>query len=141
VLAGGGAKGGAHVGGAQGARRNARAHRLHRGHQHGRTRRRRLCVRHPASELRKFLLGIDWKNGRRRCRLSATCEPIEQKRAGVTYSNNFEMGLKDSRVIVAERSSSTPQCDRGLAAAYVAGARAQTDFDALPIPFARSPPT
>jgi NTE family protein len=43
----------------------------------------------PAGELEKFLVGVDWKKvvgsqGRR------DLEPIEQKRAGVTYSNDFE---------------------------------------------------
>src|SRR6188508_3780016 len=46
----------------------------------------------PADELEKFLVGIDWKKvvgsqGRR------DLEPIEQKRAGATYSNDLEVGI------------------------------------------------
>ena len=46
----------------------------------------------PAADLEKFVTTIDWKKvvgsqGRREL------EPIEQKRAGATYSNEFEFGL------------------------------------------------
>src|SRR5688572_6991910 len=46
----------------------------------------------PASDLEKFVTTIDWKKvvgsqGRREL------EPMEQKRAGATYSNEFEFGL------------------------------------------------
>ena len=46
----------------------------------------------PAEDLEKFVTGIDWKKvvgsqGRR------DLEPIEQKRAGATYSNDFELGI------------------------------------------------
>src|SRR6186997_1142757 len=46
----------------------------------------------PANELEAFVTTIDWKKvvgsqGRR------DLEPIEQKRAGATYSNDFELGI------------------------------------------------
>ena len=71
VLAGGGAKGGAHVGVLVGG-----------GYASG----------IPASDLEKFVTTIDWKKvvgsqGRREL------EPMEQTRAGATYSNEFEFGL------------------------------------------------
>src|SRR3982751_3676363 len=43
----------------------------------------------PAKELETFLLGINWKKVVGGVGLR-DLEPIEQKRAGVTYSNNFE---------------------------------------------------
>ncbi len=47
----------------------------------------------PASQLEKFLLGIEWKKVVGGLGLR-DLEPIEQKRAGVTYSNTFELGLR-----------------------------------------------
>ena len=52
----------------------------------------------PADGLEKFVVGIDWKTvvggaGRR------DLQTIEQKRAGATYSNDIEMGLRDKRVM------------------------------------------
>ena len=46
----------------------------------------------PAKDLETFVSGIDWKKvvgsqGRREL------QPIEQKRAGATYSNDFELGI------------------------------------------------
>jgi predicted acylesterase/phospholipase RssA len=47
----------------------------------------------PADELEQFIVGINWKSavgglGRR------DLEPIEEKRAGVTYSNDPELGIQ-----------------------------------------------
>jgi len=87
----------------------------------------------PAAELEKFLVGIDWQNvvggvGRR------DLMTIEQKRAGVTYSNELEMGLKDKRIVLPGGIVNTSNIE-DLLRTYVAGARAQSDFDQLPIPF------
>jgi len=87
----------------------------------------------PAADLETFVTGIDWKAvvggaGRR------DLEPIEQKRAGVTYSNSLEMGLKDGRVVLPGGIVNTSSIE-DLLRTYVAGARAQTEFDRLPIPY------
>ena len=61
-------------------------------------------------------------------------QPIEQKRAGVTYSNNFELGLQDKRIVIPGGVVDTASIE-DLLRDYVAGARMQPDFDKLPIPF------
>ena len=93
----------------------------------------RLRLGIPAAELQEFLLGIEWASvvgglGQR------DLEPIEQKRAGVTYSNDFELGLKDGRVIVPGGLVNTSGIE-DLLRSYVARARMQSSFDRLPIPF------
>jgi len=133
VLAGGGAKGGAHVGvlkvleelhvpvdciagTSMGALVGA-------GYASGQT----------AAEIEKFMVGVQWSSvignaGRR------DLEPIEQKRAGVTYSNELEFGLKGGRIVVPGGIVDTARIDN-LLRVYVAGARKESDFDKLPIPF------
>ena len=87
----------------------------------------------PARDLETFLTGIDWKavvggvGGR-------DLQPIEQKRAGVTYSNNFEFGLQQKQVVLPGGVVNTASIE-DLLRTYVAGARMQPDFDKLPIPF------
>mgnify|MGYP005811058613 CR=1 FL=1 len=133
VLAGGGAKGGAHVGilkvleemrvpvdciagTSMGALVGA-------GYASGQT----------AAEIEKFLRGVQWNSvigsaGRR------DLEPIEQKRAGVTYSNELEFGIKGGRIIVPGGIVDTARIEN-LLRVYVARARMEADFDKLPIPF------
>jgi len=87
----------------------------------------------PAAELERFLVNIDWKAvvggaGRR------DLQTIEQKRAGVTYSNDLEMGLQDGRVVLPGGIVNTSSIE-DLLRSYVARARAQADFDRLPIPY------
>jgi hypothetical protein len=79
VLAGGGAKGGAHIGALKVLRGDARADRLHRRHQHRGARRRGYASASRPRKSRKFVTGIDWAAvmggvGRRKL------EPVEQKR-------------------------------------------------------------
>jgi NTE family protein len=87
----------------------------------------------PAKELETFLTGIDWKavvggvGGR-------DLQPIEQKRAGVTYSNSFEFGLQHKQVVLPGGVVNTASIE-DLLRTYVAGARMQPDFDKLPIPY------
>ena len=92
VLAGGGAKGGAHVGVLKVLEE------LHvpidciAGTSMGALIGGGYAAGIPADELEKFLVAIDWKKvvgsqGRR------DLEPIEQKRSGPTYSNEFEFGI------------------------------------------------
>ena len=133
VLAGGGAKGGAHIGVLKvleemhvpvdciaGTSMGAL---IGGGYASGKT----------AAELEEFVTGIDWKSvvggvGRR------DLQTIEQKRAGTTYSNNIEMGLKDGRLVLPAGIVNTSSID-DLLRTYVAGARSETDFDELPIPY------
>lgn len=87
----------------------------------------------PAAELEKFLVGVDWKRvvgsqGRR------DLEPIEQKRAGPTYSNDFEFGITPDGIRVPSGLVNTSNVE-DLLRVYVANARLETDFDKLPIPF------
>ena len=87
----------------------------------------------PAGELEKFLTGIDWKKvvgsqGRR------DLEPIEQKRAGVTYSNDFELGITPNGITTPGGLINASNVD-DLLRVYVASARLETDFDKLPIPY------
>ena len=87
----------------------------------------------PAADLEKFVVGIDWKTvvggvGRR------DLQTIEQKRAGVTYSNDIELGLKHKQVLLPGGIVNTSSIE-DLLRTYVARSRAQTDFDKLPIPY------
>jgi NTE family protein len=87
----------------------------------------------PADKMQVFLDGIDWKRviggvgGR-------SMQPIEQKRQGVTYSNNLQLGIKDSRIVLAPGLINTSAID-DLLRGFVGKAREQSNFDRLPIPF------
>jgi NTE family protein len=87
----------------------------------------------PAAELEEFIVGIDWQKvvgsqGRR------DLEPIEQKRAGATYSNNLEFGITSNGLTTAGGLINTSSIE-DLLRLYVASARFEADFDKLPIPF------
>jgi NTE family protein len=133
VLAGGGAKGGAHVGVLKVLEE------LHipidciAGTSMGALVGAGYASGIPSSELEEFVTGIDWKSvvgglGQR------DLQPIEQKRAGVTYSNNFEAGLKDKTLMFPGGLVSTSGIE-DLLRSYVARSRMQPNFDRLPIPF------
>ena len=133
VLAGGGAKGGAHVGVLKVLEELRVPVSCIAGTSMGALVGAGYASGIPAAELQEFLLGIDWASvvgglGQR------DLEPIEQKRAGVTYSNDFELGLKDKRVIVPGGLVNTSGIE-DLLRSYVARARMQSSFDRLPIPF------
>jgi NTE family protein len=86
-----------------------------------------------SADMTTFLLGIDWKTvvgglGQR------GLEPIEQKRQGVTYSNTLELGLQDSHVIMAPGLVNTSGIEN-LLRGFVAKARSVSDFDQFAIPF------
>ena len=133
VLAGGGAKGGAHVGVLKVLEE------LHvpidciAGTSMGALIGGGYAAGIPADELEKFLVGIDWKRvvgsqGRR------DLEPIEQKRSGPTYSNEFEFGITPNGVAAPGGLINTSNVE-DLLRVYVARARLETDFNKLPIPY------
>ena len=87
----------------------------------------------PAAELERFLINVDWKKvvgsqGRRQL------EPIEQKRAGVTYTNDLEFGITPDGITTPGGLINTSNVE-DLLRSYVATARLETDFDNLPIPY------
>ncbi|HET7812327.1 MAG TPA: patatin-like phospholipase family protein [Steroidobacteraceae bacterium] len=87
----------------------------------------------PAKDLETFVTTIDWKKvvgsqGRR------DLEPIEQKRAGATYSNDFEFGITPEGVTLPGGLVNTSNIE-DLLRTYVANARSVSQFDKLPIPY------
>ena len=133
VLAGGGAKGGAHVGVLKVLEEMRVPVDCIAGTSMGALIGAGYASGIPAKDLEIFLTSIDWKavvggvGGR-------DLQPIEQKRAGVTYSNQFELGLQDKRVVIPGGVVNTSSIE-DLLRTYVASARMQPDFDKLPIPF------
>ena len=133
VLAGGGAKGGAHVGVLKVLEEMHVPIDCIAGTSMGALVGGGYASGIPAKGLEEFVTGIDWKAvvggvGKR------DLQTIEQKRAGVTYSNDIELGLKDRRVQLPAGIVNTSSIE-DLLRTYVARARAQTDFDKLPIPY------
>src|SRR5688572_480719 len=87
----------------------------------------------PAAGLEEFVTHINWgkvvgSQGRR------DLEPIEQKRAGATYSNEFEFGLTAEGVTLPGGLVNTSNIE-DLLRSYVATARMTDQFDKLPIPY------
>ncbi|HEX7374648.1 MAG TPA: patatin-like phospholipase family protein [Steroidobacteraceae bacterium] len=133
VLAGGGAKGGAHVGVLKVLEQMHVPVDCIAGTSMGALVGAGYASGIPADELEKFLVGINWKSvvggeGRREL------EPIEQKRDGVTYSNQLELGLRKGGVIAPAGLVNTSNIE-DLLRSYVATARMQSSFDKLPIPY------
>ena len=133
VLAGGGAKGGAHVGVLKVLEEMHVPIDCIAGTSMGALVGGGYASGIPAAELEKFVTGIDWKAvvggvGRR------DLETIEQKRAGATYSNEIEFGLQNKRVVLPAGIVNTSNIE-DLLRSYVAASRAQADFDKLPIPY------
>ena len=133
VLAGGGAKGGAHVGVLKVLEQ------LHvpidciAGTSMGALVGGGYASGIPAAELEKFLGEIEWRKvvggqGRR------DLEPVEQKRVGAIYSNDFEFGITPNGVTTPGGLINTSNVE-DLLRTYVASARLETDFDRLPIPY------
>ena len=133
VLAGGGAKGGAHVGVLKVLEEMRVPIDCIAGTSMGALVGGGYASGIPAAGLEEFVTGIDWKSvvggvGKR------DLQTIEQKRAGVTYSNDIELGLQDGRILLPGGIVNTSSIE-DLLRTYVARARAQTDFDRLPIPY------
>lgn len=133
VLAGGGAKGGAHVGVLKVLEELRVPVDCIAGTSMGALVGAGYASGQSAGEIEKFLVGVKWNSvigsaGRR------DLEPIEQKRADVTYSNELEFGLRGGRIIVPGGIVDTARIEN-LLRVYVARARMEADFDRLPIPF------
>jgi NTE family protein len=133
VLAGGGAKGGAHVGVLKVLEEMHVPIDCIAGTSMGALVGGGYASGIPARDLEKFLVGINWPRVVGGVGLRELA-PIEQKRAGATYSNDLDLGLKDGQVIVPSGLISTSGID-DLLRSYVAKARSQSDFDRLPIPY------
>jgi NTE family protein len=133
VLAGGGAKGGAHVGVLKVLEEMHVPIDCIAGTSMGALAGGGYASGIPADKLQTFLEGINWKRvvggvGTR------NLQPIEQKRQGVTYSNQLQLGIKDSRIVIAPGLVDASSID-DLLRGFVGKAREQPDFDRLPIPF------
>ena len=133
VLAGGGAKGGAHVG----VLKVLEEHRVPidciAGTSVGALVGAGYAAGLPAAELESFLTGIDWDAvvggvGRR------PREPMEQKRLGIAASTDFDLGVQHGHVVAPGGLANTSGID-DLLRTFVAGARTVADFDHLPIPY------
>lgn len=133
VLAGGGAKGGAHVGVLKVLEQMHVPVDCIAGTSMGALVGGGYASGIPADGLEKFLLGIEWPKVVGGVGLRGH-EPIEQKRAGVTYSNSLDMGLRGAQVVVPGGLISTAGID-DLLRSYVAKARGISNFDNLPIPY------
>ena len=133
VLAGGGAKGGAHVGVLKVLEELKVPIDCIAGTSMGALVAGGYASGIPAKDLEKFMLGIDWPKVVGGVGLWEK-EPIEQKRAGVTFSNDLDMGLQDGKVIMPGGLVNTSGID-DLLRSYVANVRGVSSFDQLPIPF------
>jgi len=133
VLAGGGAKGGAHVGVLKVLEE------LHvpvdciAGTSMGALVGAGYAAGLPAADLEEFLRGIDWEAvvggiGRR------PLEPIAQKRIVMAASSGVDLGVKDGHIVTPSGLTNTSGID-DLLRTYVARARMVSDFDKLPIPY------
>jgi NTE family protein len=133
VLAGGGAKGGAHVGVLKVLEQQRVPIDCIAGTSMGALIGAGYAAGVPARELDAFITGINWSDvvggaGRR------PLEPIEQKRFADAASTPIELGFHDGSVITPGGLANTSGIDN-LLRTYVAKARMVADFDRLPIPF------
>lgn len=133
VLAGGGAKGGAHVGALKVLEE------LHvpidciAGTSIGALVGAGYATGQPAADIEKFVTGIDWASviggaGRRQL------EPIEQKRLSLDAGSKLQVGLIDGKLVTPSGLADASSID-DLLRGYVARSRGVADFNKLPIPF------
>jgi NTE family protein len=133
VLAGGGAKGGAHVGVLKVLEELRVRIDCIAGTSMGALVGGGYASGMPLDAMEEFLLGIDWKGvvgGVGRWRL----KPIEQKLASDVYSNQIEAGIVEGSLQTESGLVDTNDIEN-LLRQYVARARSRVDFDDLPIPF------
>ena len=133
VLAGGGAKGGAHVGVLKVLEEQRVQIDCIAGTSMGALVGAGYAAGMPVAELEQFITGIDWDAvvggvGRR------PLEPIEQKRLATAASSDLDLGVKNGEVVTPAGLSNTSRID-DLLRTYVARARTVSDFNELPIPY------
>ena len=133
VLAGGGAKGGAHIGALKVLEEMRVPVDCIAGTSIGALVGAGYATGQPAAEIEKFVTGIDWAAviggvGRR------TYEPIEQKRLAIDAGSKLQMGLIDGKLVTPSGLADASSID-DLLRGYVARARTVSDFNKLPIPF------
>ena len=133
VLAGGGAKGGAHVGVLKVLEELQVPVDCIAGTSMGALVGAGYAAGLPAAELETFIRGVDWKAvvggaGRREM------EPVEQKRLAMDASAGVRLGVKNGKVITPSGLANTSAID-DLLRTYVAQARMVPNFDELPIPY------
>jgi NTE family protein len=133
VLAGGGAKGGAHIGALKVLEELRVPVDCIAGTSIGALVGAGYATGQPAAEIENFVTGIDWATviggvGRRKL------EPVEQKRLVLEAGSNLQVGLIDGKVVTPSGLADSSSID-DLLRAYVARSRTVTDFDELPIPF------
>ncbi len=133
VLAGGGAKGGAHVGVLKVLEEQHVPIDCIAGTSMGALVGAGYAAGMPAADLEKFITGINWDRvvggiGRR------PLEPIDQKRLETLASSDFELGVKNGSIVSPGGLTNTSGID-DLLRSYVAQARMVPDFDKLPIPY------
>jgi NTE family protein len=133
VLAGGGAKGGAHIGALKVLEEMHVPIDCIAGTSIGALVGAGYASGQPAEEIEKFVTGIDWAAvmggvGRRKL------EPVEQKRLDLEAGSKVELGLIDGKVVTPIGLADASSVD-DLLRGYVAKSRTVTDFDKLPIPF------
>lgn len=133
VLAGGGAKGGAHVGVLKVLEERRVPIDCIAGTSMGALVGAGYAAGMPAAELESFLKGVDWDAvvggvGRR------PREPVEQKRLEIAASTNFDLGFRDGRIVAPGGVANTSGID-DLLRSFVAGVRTVADFDHLSIPY------
>ncbi|HEU4517007.1 MAG TPA: patatin-like phospholipase family protein, partial [Steroidobacteraceae bacterium] len=133
VLAGGGAKGGAHIGALKVLEELRVPVDCIAGTSIGALVGAGYATGQPAAEIEKFVTGIDWAAviggvGRR------TLEPIEQKRLALDAGSNLRMGLIEGKIVTPSGLADSSAID-DLLRSYVARSRTVSDFDKLPIPF------
>ncbi len=133
VLAGGGAKGGAHIGALKVLEELRVPIDCIAGTSIGALVGAGYATGQPAAEIEKFVTGIDWAAviggvGRR------TLEPIEQKRLAIDAGSKVQMGLIDGKLVTPSGLADASSID-DLLRSYVARARTVSDFNKLPIPF------
>ena len=133
VLAGGGAKGGAHIGALKVLEEMRVPIDCIAGTSIGALVGAGYATGQPAAEIEKFVTGIDWAAviggvGRR------TLEPIEQKRLALDAGSKVQVGLIDGKIVTPSGLADASSID-DLLRSYVARARTVSDFDKLPIQF------
>jgi NTE family protein len=133
VLAGGGAKGGAHIGALKVLEELRVPIDCIAGTSIGALVGAGYATGQPAAQIEKFVTGIDWAAviggvGRR------TLEPIEQKRLAQDAGSKVQMGLVEGKIVTPSGLADSSSID-DLLRGYVARSRTVADFDDLPIPF------